>query len=55
MHFLYWDSAQEGDNYGLPKRKRGASERTYWVDKNGKYIPFNVRRYPYADEYTYRI
>jgi hypothetical protein len=44
----------EGHNYGLPPRKVDR-EPYLKFDKDGNALPTNVRRYPFADEYTYRI
>jgi hypothetical protein len=44
----------EGHGYGLPPSKV-TREPVLKFDKDGNALPTVVRRYPYADEYTYRI
>jgi len=55
MTFKWLGITGTGHNYGKPKRKRDQNIEPYRLDKNGVPIPTQVRRYPYADEYTYRI
>ena len=43
------------DNYGMIKKAKDINEEAFYVDKNGVPIPTQVRRYPFADEFTYRI
>ena len=44
----------EGHNYGLPGR-RTDREPPLRFDKDGNALPSTIRRYPFEDEYTYRI
>jgi len=44
-----------GNNAGLPKTKRMIDEDPIRFDAKGNPMPTAVRRYPFADEYTYRI
>jgi len=51
--FLALDAA--GHNFGMIKSRRAQITEPFRLDKNGNPIPHHVRRYPFADEYTYRI
>jgi hypothetical protein len=44
----------EGHNYGLHPR-RYDREPYLKYDKDGNALPTTIRRYPFPDEYTYRI
>jgi len=55
MTFKWLGINGTGHNFGKPKRNRDLNTEPYRIDKNGVPIPTHVRRYPYADEYTYRI
>jgi hypothetical protein len=44
-----------GHNYGLPIENPKDRETPLIFDKDGNALPTRIRRYAYADEYTYRI
>ena len=50
-----WNNKWVGNNLGLPNPFGVQYKDPYELDSKGHILPTNIRRYDFADEYTFRI